>query len=44
MAKICMALLLAVTLALLATGCGSTDPGSREYVPGKGWTPLPSGN
>ena len=44
MAKICIVLLLAMTLAALATGCKSTDPGSREYIPGKGWTPMPSGN
>lgn len=24
---------------LVATGCKS-DPGSREYIPGKGWRPV----
>ena len=38
MAKICMLLLLAVTL--VAAGCASDNPGSREYIPGKGWVPM----
>jgi hypothetical protein len=34
-------LLLALLSAtwILATGCKS-DPGSREYIPGKGWRPV----
>jgi hypothetical protein len=41
MSKICLLLLLA--LALVIAGCASdTDPGSREFVPGKGWTPMPN--
>jgi len=40
MVRICMLLLL--VLALVAAGCSSTDPGSREYIPGKGWTPMPN--
>jgi hypothetical protein len=42
MAKICILLLLAVTLAvtLVAAGCASDNPGSREYIPGKGWVPM----
>ncbi len=30
--------LVAATLAITA-GCKS-DPGSREYIPGKGWRPV----
>ncbi|MDB6019096.1 MAG: hypothetical protein JWR19_3585 [Pedosphaera sp.] len=37
MSKICLLLLLAV--ALVASGCHCTNPGSREFVPGKGWVP-----
>jgi hypothetical protein len=42
MRKICMMLSLAAALALasMASGCASTDPGSREYIPGKGWVPM----
>jgi hypothetical protein len=40
MAKIWLILLLGLTL--VAVGCSSTDPGSREYIPGKGWTPTPN--
>jgi len=40
MTKIWLILLLVAALA--AGGCASTDPGSREYIPGKGWTPLPN--
>lgn len=33
-------IVLAVLAAtLVATGCKS-DPGSREYIPGKGWRPV----
>jgi len=38
MSKICILILLAA--ALVAAGCSSTDPGSREYIPGKGWVPM----
>lgn len=34
-------IVLAILSALIATsgGCKS-DPGSREYIPGKGWRPV----
>ena len=33
--------LIAVTAALFAAGSGcKSDPGSREYIPGKGWRPV----
>ena len=33
--------LIAVAAALFATGSGcKSDPGSREYIPGKGWRPV----
>ncbi len=38
MSKIFLLFLLAVALA--ACSCKSTDTGSREYIPGKGWTPV----
>jgi hypothetical protein len=35
-----MFIVLAVLAAtLVASGCKS-DPGSREYIPGKGWRPV----
>jgi hypothetical protein len=40
MSKICLLLMLAI--ALLVVGCGSTNPGSREFIPGKGWVPTPN--
>jgi len=41
MSKICMLLWLAAALALasMASGCCTRDPGSREFIPGKGWVP-----
>ncbi|MDB6020837.1 MAG: hypothetical protein JWQ04_694 [Pedosphaera sp.] len=30
-------MLLLLAVALIAVGCASSDPGSREYIPGKGW-------
>lgn len=38
MSRICVLLLVAVALAVCS--CESTDKGSREYVPGKGWVPV----
>lgn len=33
--------LVAVVAALLVAGSGcKSDPGSREYIPGKGWRPV----
>jgi hypothetical protein len=32
-------LLAVIATTLVATGCKS-DPGSREYIPGKGWRPV----
>ncbi|MEN9574982.1 MAG: hypothetical protein RL514_2837 [Verrucomicrobiota bacterium] len=37
MKPLLLLLLLAATLA--ATGC-QTDKGSREFIPGSGWTPM----
>jgi hypothetical protein len=38
MSKICLLLFLAAML-LAAAGCQCGNPGSREFIPGKGWTP-----
>ncbi len=35
MSKLCLLLLLGLTL--LALGCGTPSSGSREYIPGRGW-------
>ena len=40
MSKICILILLAVVL--VAADCASDNPGSREYIPGKGWVPISS--
>jgi hypothetical protein len=32
-------LLLALAAAVLLASACSTPPGSREYIPGKGWVP-----
>lgn len=37
MKPLLLLLLLAVSLAV--TGC-QTDKGSREFIPGSGWTPM----
>jgi len=37
MSKLCLLLLL--VLALVVSGCESSNPGSREFIPGKGWVP-----
>jgi hypothetical protein len=39
MSKLILALLMAATFVIL-TGCESTESGSREYIPGKGWEPV----
>jgi hypothetical protein len=33
-------MLLLLALSLVIAGCSSPDPGSREYIPGKGWVPM----
>ncbi len=38
MSMLCLLLLLAGLLVLVATGC-TTPSGSRDYIPGKGWVP-----
>jgi hypothetical protein len=38
MPKICLLLCLAAML-LAAVGCECGNPGSREFTPGKEWTP-----
>lgn len=36
-----LVLLVAVLAATLLAGSGcKSDPGSREYIPGKGWRPV----
>jgi len=40
MRKIGTLMILAVLLGLLTGGCKTKDPGSREYIPGKGWQPV----
>jgi hypothetical protein len=37
MSKLCLFLML--VLALVVCGCKCTNPGSREFIPGKGWVP-----
>jgi hypothetical protein len=39
MKTFCLLAVLTVTLVLAVGGCASSDPGSRDYVPGKGWVP-----
>lgn len=38
MAKLALILLAALLLATATTGCKS-NPGSREFIPGRGWVP-----
>ena len=38
MSKICVLILLLLTLGAGLSGCKSHS-GSREYIPGKGWVP-----
>ena len=40
MRKIILLLLLGLAVTLLGVGCASSDKGSREYIPGKGWVPT----
>jgi hypothetical protein len=39
MKRFFLILALAGTVVVCGTGCKS-DPGSREYIPGKGWRPV----
>jgi hypothetical protein len=39
MLKLVVLVLLAVALVVGTSGC-KTHPGSREFIPGKGWVPT----
>ncbi len=35
-----LAFIVVVAAALFTSACKSPNPGSREYIPGKGWKPV----
>ena len=40
MRKFIVLLVALSALSFLLSGCKSSDSGSREFVPGKGWRPV----
>lgn len=40
MTRIASLLLVAVFLMAAGAGCRTKESGSREFIPGKGWTPT----